>query len=178
VVLLASLAAVAGAIGASIGALTPAIAASGSGGTKTGVVGGTFTSQSGDPSATNNGVPAPAKGDQFGMTISVNAPEGIPEANTGVLGGDNEKAQCDGSFAKPSAPPGFLCVYLNLDSTSYTSNVFEGKNASGVVVTGEGSALAQTVPIGSGRRGVEFTWFAAAKGPSTLLATWAYTPHS
>jgi hypothetical protein len=98
---------------------------------------------------------------------------GLPESQIGVLGGENEKAECTGTFKNRTAPPGFVCVYLDIDDSV---NVYQGKNALGVVVTGEGNALAQAAPIGSGKFGVLMTWYAATPGPSTLYATYAYTP--
>ena len=142
--------------------------------TERGAAGGTFTSTSGNPAAlSSTGSPSPSKGDLFGVAITLPSIKGgLPESDMGVIGGENEKAECDGTFKNPTAPAGFLCVYLDLD---HSINVYEGKDSSGVVVTGEGNALAQTVAIGSGRFGVQLTWYAAQPGPSTLYATWAYT---
>jgi hypothetical protein len=138
-----------------------------------GTTGGTFTSASGDPSAkSSSGAPAPSKGDQFGVVIHLSVPGGLPESNQGVTGGENEKAECDGTFQQPTAPPGFLCVYLDFD---HLVNVYEGKDATGTVVAGEGNAAAQTDPIGNGRWGALLSWNAGQPGPSTLTATWAYT---
>jgi hypothetical protein len=156
------------------GALSSANASARSSATVRGVTGGTFTSMTGNPNAvSSSGSPSPAKGDLYGVTISVTSKAGLPESQIGVLGGENEKAECTGTFKNPTAPPGFVCVYLDIDDSV---NVYQGKNAAGVVVTGEGNALAQAAPIGSGKFGVLMTWYAAAPGPSTLYATYAYTP--
>ncbi len=156
------------------GVLSSASASARSSSTVRGVTGGTFTSRTGDPAAvSSSGAPSPAKGDLYGVTISVASKGGLPESQIGVLGGENEKAECVGTFKNPTAPPGFVCVYLDLDDSV---NIYQGMNSSGVVVTGEGNALAQAAPIGSGKFGVSLTWYAAAPGPSTLYATYAYTP--
>jgi hypothetical protein len=170
--LIATLAVSAAVIAGSV--LAPAGAGPRASVTEHGVTGGTFTSATGNPAAVSStGSPSPSKGDLFGVAITLPSVKGgLPESNMGVLGGENEKAECDGTFKNPTAPPGFLCVYLDLD---HSVNVFEGRDANGVVVTGEGNALAQTVAVGSGRFGVQLTWYAAQPGPSTLYATWAYT---
>jgi len=156
------------------GALSSASAGARSSSTIKGVTGGTFTSQTGNPAAVSStGSPSPTKGDLYGVTISVKSGAGLPESQIGVLGGENEKAECTGTFKNPTAPPGFVCVYLDLDNSV---NIYQGMNAAGVVVTGEGNALAQAAPIGSGKFGVSLTWYAAAPGPSTLYATYAYMP--
>ncbi len=129
----------------------------------------------GNPAAvSSSGSPSPAKGDLYGVTISATSKAGLPESQIGVLGGENEKAECTGTFKNPTAPPGFVCVYLDLDDSV---NVYQGKNALGVSRDRRGQRARRGQAYRrSGKFGVLMTWYAAAPGPSTLYATYAYTP--
>ena len=144
-----------------------------------GVVGGTFTSFSGNPAAVSSttGLPSPKVGDLFGVTVSLPAiaKPGLTQSTVGALGGEDEKGECSGSFKNPTAPPGFFCVYPDLDNSV---NLYEGKNLAGVIVSSDGVAYVDAEPVEDGRLGVEVFWNAAAPGPSTLYATYAYTPAS
>lgn len=147
--------------------------------TITGMAGGTFLSRSGNPARTTKDSagkvsPSPQAGDTNGVVGSfpIGLPHDLDPADAGIVGGDNEIAECDGTPEKPTAPPGFLCVYIDFGSQV---NVFTGATQDGTIVTGEGNSSASVLPINTGRHGFLLNWTAAAPGLSTLTAIWAYT---
>lgn len=147
--------------------------------TITGMAGGSFTSTKGNPNATTKDstgkvTPAPSRGDTSGAVGSfpIGLPHDLDPSDAGIVGGDNEIAECDGTPEQPTAPPGVLCVYIDFGSQV---NVFTGATGDGTIVTGEGNSAASIVPINTGRHGFLLNWTAAAPGLSTLTTIWAYT---
>jgi len=143
----------------------PASAAPGR--TYTGVIGVTGWAASA-PSSTD-----PTKTTWAGTVLKLPAyaPVNLKSDQMGILGGGIELPDCEGTFSRPTAPPGLLCVYPgNEPGGELTVEEAEVVN---VAKNGEGSYEAYVRPIS--RDGVRFEVQGAAAGFFRLYATWAYT---
>lgn len=101
-------------------------------------------------------------------------PKLIRLANIGVTGGAFEDPECNGSFEKPSAPAGHLCIYPGYTEGYYSKDEAELLN---IKLNGEGNLeVAPYVMSGvASRYGFRVSVTAKAAGPTKFFGTWAYT---
>jgi hypothetical protein len=134
----------------------------GPGRTVTGAVGGTFTA-----TAANQAFSAAA-------SIFPAAPRPIAPAQAGIDESTAENPVCTGSLAAPTAPPGFLCVYLNTDQAV---NVAQDCSPGPFPHCATGQAVLRVGydPIYSAQHGFAVRWTSAAAGTTTVYGVWAYT---
>lgn len=92
----------------------------------------------------------------------------------GILGGNNENADCAGTYEKPSAPPGFLCIYPGKPEGYYPSGEADIVN---IKKGGDGNWDAEAYPttFGGDRYGFRIDAASNASGDMRFAATWAYT---
>jgi hypothetical protein len=102
------------------------------------------------------------------------APVGLTASKMGILGGNNENADCSGSYERPTAPPGILCLYPGKPEGYYSGPEADIIN---VRKGGEGNWDAEVYPIsfGGDRYGFRLDAASAAAGEIRFAATWAYT---
>jgi hypothetical protein len=130
--------------------------------TVTGVIGGTFTAQ--------------APGDTFSSTASLYpaAPREVATETTGIDNTSFENPFCEGSVEKPTAPQGLLCIYLATEQlVNVTQDCRPGPFPN--CTAGEGGFIVSREAVWGGQNGFGLRWTAAAKGLTTLYASWAYT---
>lgn len=119
---------------------------------------------------------ATARGQRYSGYASypVPIPVGLVASKVGILGGNNENADCAGTYEKPTAPPGVLCVYPGKPEGYY-----QGGEADIVNVNkgGDGNWDAEVYPttFGGARYGFRIDAASAASGEIRFAATWAYT---
>lgn len=144
--------------------------------TVTGVVGVEFLA----PTACNRGGALSASCTAtFGAAASLplQAPVPLRAAKVGILGGLNENADCSGTFEKPSAPPGFLCVYPG--NIGGQTNYFGTSEADiqNIAKNGEGSWAVEVYPLtgNASKYGFRIAAVGSLAGPAKFYGTWAYT---
>lgn len=149
--------------------------------TVTGVVGIEFTNprNCGTSPAFTYSATSAACQSAFGAGVSfpLQAPVPIKPAKVGVLGGLNENGDCAGSFDKPSAPPGFLCVYPG--NTGSAAEYFDKTEADvfNISKNGDGSYAVEVYPLtgNASKHGFRITAQGAIAGAAKFFGTWAYT---
>ena len=117
-------------------------------------------------------VPTNSKG-KFPLQL----PKPLRAAKVGILGGLNENGDCAGSFEKPSAPPGFLCVYPG--QTGSSGEYFDKGEADifNVAKNGDGAWAVEVYPLtgNASKFGFRISAVASLAGPAKFYGTWAYT---
>lgn len=101
-------------------------------------------------------------------------PKRLSLTNLGIVGGGVEDPTCDGSFEKPTAEPGHLCIYPGHEVGYYSANEAEVQN---INKNGEGNydVIAYVGSGLAGRYGFRIEAKAATAGPAKFYASWAYT---
>lgn len=101
-------------------------------------------------------------------------PKRLPLNHFGIVGGAMEDPECVGSFDKPTAPPGHLCIYPGNIKGFYSENEAEIQN---IAKNGEGNwDVTPYVASGvAGRYGFRIEAKANTAGPAKFYASWAYT---
>jgi hypothetical protein len=111
-----------------------------------------------------------------GGSISIpRARHRLQPGDVGVLAGGVEVPECSGSFSRPTAPAGKICIYPGVEggTTDPTDDLADVLN---VAKNGEGAYEATPYIVGSGRYGARISVLAAGPGRFKFTATWAYTP--
>ena len=145
--------------------------------TMTGVVGIEFTSATtcnkGGAYSASSCTAAYGGGTSFPLQL----PKPLRPAKVGILGGLNENGECSGSFNKPSAPPGFLCVYPgNPGSTNEYFGAGEADIAN-ISKNSDGSYAVELFPLSgnASKYGFRISAVASSAGPAKFYGSWAYT---
>ncbi|MDP4667357.1 MAG: hypothetical protein NWS62_01205 [Gaiellales bacterium] len=144
--------------------------------TMTGVVGVEFTSAS---TCNKGGSFSTSCTAAYGGSASfpLQLPKPLRAAKVGILGGLNENGDCAGSFEKPSAPPGFLCVYPG--QTGSSGEYFDKGEADifNVAKNGDGAWAVEVYPLtgNASKFGFRISAVASLAGPAKFYGTWAYT---
>ena len=101
-------------------------------------------------------------------------PKRLASTNYGIVGGAVEDPECDGSFEKPTAPPGHLCIYSGHEAGFYSAGEAELLN---VAKNGEGNwdVTAYVASGLAGRYGFRIEVKALGGGIAKYYASWAYT---
>jgi len=101
-------------------------------------------------------------------------PKRVPLTNIGIVGGGVENPECTGSYEKPSAPAGHLCIYPGHTVGYYSADEAEVQNIS---KNGEGNLDAYVYLLSgvAGRYGFRIEAKANTAGPAKFYASWAYT---
>ena len=101
-------------------------------------------------------------------------PKRISLTNVGIVGGGVEDPECNGSYEKPTAPAGHLCIYPGHTVGFYSDEEAEVQNIS---KNGEGNydAYAYLLSGVAGRYGFRIEAKANTAGPAKFFASWAYT---
>ena len=101
-------------------------------------------------------------------------PKRISLTNVGIVGGGVEDPECTGSYEKPSAPAGHLCIYPGNKVGYYSADEAEVQNIS---LNGEGNYDAYVYLLSgvAGRYGFRIEAKANTAGPAKFYASWAYT---
>ena len=101
-------------------------------------------------------------------------PKRLGLTNFGIVGGAYEDPECVGSYEKPTAPPGHLCIYPGHEAGYYSNDEAEVLN---VAKNGEGNWEATPFLMSgvAGRYGFRISVKAKAAGQAKFFATWAYT---
>ena len=101
-------------------------------------------------------------------------PKRISLTNVGIVGGGVEDPECTGSYEKPSAPAGHLCIYPGHKVGYYSVDEAEVQNIS---LNGEGNLDAYVYLLSgvAGRYGFRIEAKANTAGPAKFYASWAYT---
>jgi hypothetical protein len=104
-------------------------------------------------------------------------PKRLSLTNFGIKGGAVEDPECDGTYEKPTAPAGHLCIYPGHEPGYYSTGEAEILN---VALNGEGNydATAYVMSGVAGRYGFRVEVKAKAAGLAKFFATWAYTAPS
>ena len=104
-------------------------------------------------------------------------PKPLRALKVGILGGLNENGDCAGSFEKPSAPPGFLCVYPG--QTGSAAEFFDKGEADifNIAKNGDGAWAVEVYPLtgNASKFGFRISAVASLAGPAKFYGTWAYT---
>ena len=112
-----------------------------------------------------------------GVSFPLQLPKPLRNAKVGILGGLNENGDCYGSFDKPSAPPGFLCVYPG--KTGSAGEYFDRSESDiyNIAKNTDGSYAVEVYPLtgNAGKYGFRISAQGAAFGSAKFYATWAYT---
>ena len=92
----------------------------------------------------------------------------------GIVGGAVEDPECNGTFEKPTAPAGHLCIYPGKQPGYYNQNEAEIQN---IALNGEGNldATAYLFTGLAGKLGFRIDVKAFATGYAKFFATYAYT---
>ena len=149
--------------------------------TMTGVVGIEFTNPTncGSSPAFTYSATSRACQNAFGAGVSfpLQLPKPLRPAKVGILGGLNENGDCAGSFEKPSAPPGFLCVYPG--QTGSPAEYFDKGESDifNISKNGDGSYAVEVFPLtgNASKHGFRVSAQGAIAGPAKFYGTWAYT---
>lgn len=101
-------------------------------------------------------------------------PKRIGLTNFGIAGGGVEDPECGGSYEKPTAPAGHLCIYPGHIPGYYSTDEAEVVN---IALNGEGNFDATPYVMSgvAGRYGFRVEAKAKAAGIAKFFATWAYT---
>ena len=101
-------------------------------------------------------------------------PKRLSLTNFGIVGGGVEDPECNGSFEKPTAPPGHLCIYPGNAKGFYSEEEAEIQN---IAKNGEGNwdVMAYVASGTAGRYGFRIEAKANTAGPAKFFASWAYT---
>ena len=101
-------------------------------------------------------------------------PKRLSLTNFGIVGGAYEDPECVGSYEKPTAPAGHLCIYPGHIAGYYSNDEAEVLN---IATNGEGNLdVTPYVMSGvAGRYGFRISAKAKAAGQAKFFATWAYT---
>jgi hypothetical protein len=110
--------------------------------------------------------PAPVGLDAEHTKIGTKDTAGLPSAAIAAAAADvRESAACAGNFGAPTAPPGFLCLYVRT-------------NIGGPTNVGPASLFVWPLDVGAvnaNRYGFAFEYIAITAAPSRIEGTWAYT---
>jgi hypothetical protein len=112
-----------------------------------------------------------------GTSFPLQLPKPLRPAKVGILGGLNENGDCSGSFDKPSAPPGLLCVYPgNPGSTNEYFSAGEADVAN-IAKNSDGSYAVEVYPLSgnASKYGFRISAVASLAGPAKFYGSWAYT---
>jgi hypothetical protein len=149
---------------------------------------------SGDPKTTYTGVisvegTAPGAIDEYGYGATLAQPfyvgtsitlpyaaKGIESGDASVQGGGIENPGCEGTFEKPTAGPGLLCIYPGHEVDAEADIDANAAEILNILKNGEGAIDATPYMINGGKQGVRLEVRAAAAGPVRFSATWAYQP--
>ena len=151
--------------------------------TMTGVVGLEFTSASNCRNSKNEAVYDAGRCTAAyggGTSFPLQLPKPLRAAKLGILGGLNENGDCAGSFSKPTAPPGFLCVYPgNPGSTNEYFGAGEADIAN-ISKNSDGSWAVEVYPMtgDASKFGFRISAVASSAGAAKFYGTWAYTAPS
>ena len=119
---------------------------------------------------------AAAAGGANGATASfpLPLPKRLNLTSFGIVGGGVEDPACDGTYEKPTAPAGHLCIYPGHTPGYYSNDEAEVTN---IKLNGEGNfeAVAYVLSGVAGRYGFRIEVRALAAGTAKFFATWAYT---
>ena len=101
-------------------------------------------------------------------------PKRLSLTSFGISGGGVEDAECVGTYEKPTAPAGHLCIYPGHVPGYYSNDEAEVTN---IALNGEGNfdATAYVMSGVAGRYGFRIEVKAKAAGVAKFFATWAYT---
>jgi len=101
-------------------------------------------------------------------------PKRVPLNQIGISGGGVEDPECAGSYEKPTAPAGHLCIYPGHKIGYYSADEAEIQNIS---LNGEGNLDAYVYLLSgvAGRYGFRIEVKANTAGPAKFYASWAYT---
>ena len=149
--------------------------------TMTGVIGVEFVNPAScgtSPAFTYSGTSSACKNTYgTGVSFPLQLPKPLRNAKLGILGGLNENGECSGSFEKPSAPPGFLCVYPG--KTGSAAEYFDKTEADifNVSKNSDGSYAVEIFPLtgNASKYGFRVSIQGAIAGPAKFFGTWAYT---
>ena len=112
-----------------------------------------------------------------GVSFPLQLPKPLRNAKIGILGGLNENGECYGSFEKPSAPAGFLCVYPG--KTGSPAEYFDKTEADifNISKNSDGSYAVELFPLtgNASKYGFRISAVAASAGPAKFYGSWAYT---
>lgn len=112
-----------------------------------------------------------------GVSFPLQLPLPVRAAKVGILGGLNENGECAGSFDKPSAPPGFLCVYPG--QTGSAAEYFDRSEADvyNISKNSDGAYAVEVYPLtgNASKHGFRITAQGAIAGAAKFYGTWAYT---
>lgn len=112
-----------------------------------------------------------------GVSLPLQAPVPLRPAKMGILGGLNENGECSGTYQKPSAPPGYLCVYPG--NTGGDKNYFSLNEAEihNIAKNGDGAYAAEVYPMtgNASKYGFRITVVGSNVGAAKFYGTWAYT---
>ena len=101
-------------------------------------------------------------------------PKRLNLTSFGIVGGGVEDPECGGTYEKPTAPAGHLCIYPGHTPGYYSNDESEVTN---INLNGEGNfdAVAYVLSGVAGRYGFRIEVKAKAAGIAKFFATWAYT---
>jgi hypothetical protein len=107
-------------------------------------------------------------------SFPLKAPSVIKAENVGIVGGLNENPECFGSYDRPSAAPGYLCIYPGNEQGFFERVEAEVLNVS---KNGDGAYAVEAYPFtGRGsQHGFRISVVPKSTGPTKFYATWAYT---
>jgi len=150
------------------------------GSTITGVVGVEFTAAANCRNSSNKAVYDASRCTQRyggGASFPLQLPIPLGPAKIGILGGLNENGDCAGSFAKPTAPPGFLCVYPGSEGSPL--GYFDSAEAdiSNISKNSDGAWAVEVFRLtgNSSKYGFRIQAVASDAGAAKFYGTWAYT---
>jgi hypothetical protein len=112
-----------------------------------------------------------------GTSFPLQLPKPLRAAKVGILGGLNENGDCSGTFDKPTAPPGFLCVYPgNPGSTNEYFSAGEADIAN-IAKNSDGAYAVEVYPLtgNASKYGFRISAVASVAGPAKFYGSWAYT---
>ena len=122
--------------------------------------------------------PGPSKSYQPCSGAAASFPLPLPKrlslTNFGIVGGGVEDPECSGSFEKPTAPAGHLCIYPGKEKGYYSEDEAEIQN---IAKNGEGNwdVMAYVANGVAGRYGFRIEAKADKAGAAKFFASWAYT---
>ncbi|MGI9187546.1 MAG: hypothetical protein ACR2J9_08560 [Gaiellales bacterium] len=122
--------------------------------------------------------PGPGKSYQPCMGAAASFPLPLPKriglTNFGIVGGAVEDPECSGTYEKPTAPAGHLCIYPGHEKGYYSEDEAEIQN---IAKNGEGNwdVMAYVASGTAGRYGFRIEAKANTAGAAKFFASWAYT---
>ncbi len=122
--------------------------------------------------------PGPGKSYQPCMGAAASFPLPLPKriglTNFGIVGGAVEDPECNGTYEKPTAPAGHLCIYPGHEKGYYSEDEAEIQN---IARNGEGNydVTAYLLSGVAGRYGFRIEAKANVNAAAKFYASWAYT---